>query len=135
MQRWLSLCHLGAMVGKLLNSIPTAYVYHDKPVTYGLRSSVDLESMSGFGGVLGSDGFCRRQPALHCTGAVYWKPAPRCFHQVSQHCERDLFQRRAAEKKKTLHSPIQRSKGETSASKVAESSGEVFVFSLFFIRH
>lgn len=35
MQRWLSLCHLGAMVGKLLNSIPTAYVYHDKPLTYG----------------------------------------------------------------------------------------------------
>lgn len=35
MQQWLSLCHLGAMVGKLLNSIPTAYVYHDKLVTYG----------------------------------------------------------------------------------------------------
>lgn len=35
--------------------------------------------------------------AFHCTGAVCWKPAPRCFHQVSEHCERDLFQRRAAE--------------------------------------
>lgn len=35
MRRRLSLCHLEAMVGKLLNSIPTAYVYHDKPVTCG----------------------------------------------------------------------------------------------------
>lgn len=40
MQRWLSLCHLGAMVGKLLNSIPTAYVYHDKPVTYGFTLAI-----------------------------------------------------------------------------------------------
>lgn len=34
MQRWLSLCHLGEMVGKLLSSILAAYVYHGKVVTY-----------------------------------------------------------------------------------------------------
>lgn len=34
MQRWLSLCHLGEMVGKLLSSILAAYVYHGKAVTY-----------------------------------------------------------------------------------------------------
>ncbi|KAM7387910.1 hypothetical protein PAMP_024121 [Pampus punctatissimus] len=39
-----------------------------------LRASVDVRSMSGFGGVLDTDSSCRRQPALHRTGAVYWKP-------------------------------------------------------------
>ncbi|KAF3835179.1 hypothetical protein F7725_027737 [Dissostichus mawsoni] len=37
--------------------------------------------MSGFGGVLRSD--CSADGSLLCTGAVYWKPAPRRFHQVN----------------------------------------------------
>lgn len=68
---------------------------------------------------------CRRQPALRCTGAVYWKPALRCFHQVSQHCERDLFQRRAAETCPLFTVSFRGARKAASAAKVA-ASGSLF---------
>lgn len=62
----------------------------------------------------------RWQPALRCTGAAYWKPAPRCFYQVSQHCERDPLQSQAAEKLV----PVSLTQGEPRGERERESERE-----------
>lgn len=93
---------------------------------FRLRVSADLESTPGFGDVralrrLVQTAACSLH-ALHCTDAVYWKPAPRYLHQVSPLCERDIIQRRAAE---TCPFPVTGARGAATlaAAKVADRSG------------